>query len=100
MVGIRDLFLVNSLHVVNQVRFYFWRALLHLPFEFIGLRCLVFGECESINLVGLGVIFCQNSLTVHGVVVGVEQVADVSIVLSIFLKLVDEFKDCPLLDEL
>jgi hypothetical protein len=37
---------------------------------------------------------------VPGVVVGVEQVADVSIVLSIFLKLVDEFKDCPLLDEL
>lgn len=100
MVGIRDLFLVNSKHIVNQVRFYFWRALLHLPFEFIGLRCLVFGECEAINLVGFCVVFCEDSLTMHGFIVGVEQVADVFIVLSILLKLVDEFENCPLLDEL
>jgi|688.fasta_scaffold141589_3 hypothetical protein len=35
-----------------------------------------------------------------GFIVGVEQVADVFIVLSILLKLVDEFENCPLLDEL
>ena len=102
MVGIRDLLLVNFKHVVNHVRLKFLKACLglHGPFEEIGLGRLVFGVDEAINLVGPSVILCQNGLTGHFIVVGVEQVGDVFLVLSIFFKFVDEVEDCCLLDEL
>ena len=50
-------------------------------------------------MVGPGVVLCQNGLTGHAFVFGVEQAADVFAVV-LFRKIVDEVEDRWFLDEL